>query len=233
MRISDRTSTPCFLIASIRCAVSIHVSISNRHKGLSLYMPHNFRVLVAVPSSSANEMALVRVCSRWYLLASGLAVMLSRFPSKHSVGYMHVSWYDDLVSNLLICSTRWREPRSRPDTRAVDVEEHRSGQEYHHDEAEYRGCPRHAKVVEHRRCKEREHSACYRADELDVVSMKCRESAAGGSKYATHRIDGNGAIGVEPVTVNDIAHPFPESDEATKTQKRRGDDLWHPRDRWE
>lgn len=57
-----------------------------------------------------------------------------------------------------------------------------------------------------------------------------KERKEGSSKRSDERVDGNGAIGIEPIAVNQVAHSLPERNHAAETEQGDRKDLWYPED---
>jgi hypothetical protein len=108
---------------------------------------------------------------------------------------------------LSLC--RWGPFTLRSYLRAVDVKEYRHRYKGNTDEAQQRRGPWHSEVMVHGVCKEGEKGAGKRSDK---------------------GIDCNGAVGVEPVAVDEVAHALPKRDHAAKSKQGDGKHLWHPCD---
>jgi len=60
----------------------------------------------------------------------------------------------------------------------------------------------------------------------------CEQRKEGACEGPDERVDGDGAVRVESVAVDQIAQTLPEGDHATETDERNGENLRYPCDVW-
>ena len=106
---------------------------------------------------------------------------------------------------------RWCPLALRSDPRPEDVEQNGHREKYHTDERQKTGRPWYTEFGVHCMCKQWKESARERADE---------------------GIDRDGAVGIEAIAVDEVAHSLPERHHATKSEKGDGEHLRYPRDVW-